>query len=90
MANVAIVNVSGQNHEHDSAAIVVNHVALYQIRALIDELLAHHQESTQTGSVEVYATDGEGYTLFVVLASDTEIADFQPTYTRRGYLTSSV
>ena len=61
---IPCLELRAQSMPHDDGSILGNRAGLEALRAAIDQAL---QEHIQMGEVEVFAADGEGYTLSVHL-----------------------
>ncbi len=66
------IHLYGQHSEHDEAFIVGTRGALITLRKVIDAALESNQET-----VDVFASDGEGYDLIVKCVSEEEM-DLKP------------
>ncbi len=67
-----------QEGPHDEAYLLSDRRALLDIRAAIDAALSSPDGA---GRAEVFAADGEGYSLFLLLARDGDLESSETPYT---------
>lgn len=62
-----VLNIYGQAHWHSDAWIRGGRCAIVRLRGIIDDALIHGQ-----GEFETFCSDGETYTVKVIVLSDDE------------------
>ncbi len=80
---MSFLNIYGQTTWHDDVRIVGTEEDLTQLRFLIDSALTH-----KACSSDFYDSEGEGYTIKVVVATEEEGKDLRSPATDHSTLTT--
>jgi hypothetical protein len=77
---VKTLNIYGQEFYHTDAFIVGTKEALSALRAALNKALDDDDDSVPVANLQIFASDGEGYSINIICASDEDMEKLELPY----------